>query len=480
MLSNTNDSVAVVWFRRDLRLLNNPALCHAAQYYRTVIPVYIHSPSELHISSEGSASRWWLHHSLAALDRTLQSRGSRLILRSGTVSEQLTRLMAETSASAVFWNRRYEPDTIERDSNVKASLKRQGITAESFNGSLLHEPWDITSQSGKPYQVFTPFWKACLARQPVPSASSDLEHWESPPQWPVSESLAEWNLLPAIPWDTGFGRVWNPGESGAHARLQEFMTSGLSGYAQGRDVPASPGTSRLSPHLHFGEISPRQIWAAVQSHRSKHSTDIETFLREIGWREFAHHILYHFPKTPESPLRESFQKFPWVQNPQFLRAWQRGKTGYPIVDAGMRELWTTGWMHNRVRMIVGSFLTKHLRISWQEGARWFWDTLVDADLANNTLGWQWIGGCGADAAPYFRVFNPMTQGEKFDPNGEYVRRWVPELAPLPNSVIHQPWTATASQLSSAGLRLGHDYPHPIVDHSQAREQALLAFSKIKE
>jgi deoxyribodipyrimidine photo-lyase len=418
---------------------------------------------------------------LSSLDSQLRQRSSQLILRSGGALEQLSALIAETGANAVFWNRRYEPESIRRDAEVKAALKERGIAAESFNASLLFEPWEVTTQAGKPYQVFTPFWKTCRAKPPVAEFVGFLPSSPLPSSPPRSEPLSSWNLLPKIPWDKAFSEQWQPGEQGAQAQLEKFLADAIANYSQGRDIPGTRGTSQLSPHLHFGEIGPRQIWAAVHKAFANHPPeDARTFLREIGWREFAYHILYHFPRTPTAPLRVDFERFPWASHAAQLRAWQRGQTGYPIVDAGMRELWTTGWMHNRVRMIVGSFLTKHLRISWTEGARWFWDTLVDADLASNTLGWQWIGGCGADAAPYFRVFNPMTQGEKFDPAGDYVRRWVPELSKLPSGVIHQPWTASPDVLRQAGVELEVNYPNPIVDHAEARARALEAFGKIRQ
>jgi deoxyribodipyrimidine photo-lyase len=484
MLNNSTDSTAIVWFRRDMRLSDNPALFEASQRYRTVIPVYLHTPEEDGEWPAGSASQWWLHHSLTSLQMQLMQGGSQLILRSGRALEQLNALITETGATAVLWNRRYEPESIRRDAAVKATLKARGVAAESFSASLLFEPWEVFTQTGKPYQVFTPFWKTCLAKKPPAPVAEFVRILPCPPlssAWPRSESLSSWNLLPKIPWDRAFPEHWQPGELGAQTQLNKFLAEAIKNYSQGRDIPGTHGTSQLSPHLHFGEISPRQIWAAVHKEFANHPPeDAQTFLREIGWREFAYHILYHFPQTPTAPLRADFERFPWASNAAQLRAWQRGQTGYPIVDAGMRELWTTGWMHNRVRMIVGSFLTKHLRISWQEGARWFWDTLVDADLASNTLGWQWIGGCGADAAPYFRVFNPMTQGEKFDPNGDYVRRWVPELAQLSSKVIHQPWTASAAELRQAEVALGTNYPPPIVDHSQARQRALEAFAAIRQ
>ncbi len=479
--SKHSTDLAIVWFRQDLRLSDNPAINHALAQHAAVIPVYIHCLEEEEDWPPGGATRWWLHHSLDSLSHHLRPLGSQLILRSGPALSVLQALVEETGATAVYWNRRYEPASITRDQAVKAELRGRGVTAESFNGSLLHEPWEVATKSGGPYQVFTPYWKTCLAQSVDPAPLPTPEIIPGRERWPASESLADWKLLPRRHWDAGFRAEWSPGEAGATTHLARFLQQAIANYREGRNTPGAVGTSRLSPHLHFGEISPRQVWCGVhEAFRGAPPEDARTFLTEIGWREFAYHILFHFPQTPVSPLRADFERFPWESNSDQLRAWQRGLTGYPIVDAGMRELWSTGWMHNRVRMIVGSFLTKDLRISWTEGARWFWDTLLDADLASNTMGWQWIGGCGADAAPYFRVFNPMTQGEKFDPNGTYVRKWVPELAQLPNRWIHQPWKASREELSRAHVQLGKTYPEPIVDHAEARVQALAAFAKLKD
>lgn len=455
-------------------------MTHALESHSSVIPVYILGPDEEGDWPAGGATRWWLRYSLESLDRDLRAKGSRLILRSGSALEVLQTLVNETGAQAVYWNRRYEPAITARDQVVKSELRNAGLTVESFNGSLLFEPWEVATKTGGPYQVFTPFWKACLARSVTTDPLPSPDKIPSPTRWPDSDKLADWKLLPTIPWDAGFHTAWSPGEAGAAQLLERFLPQAVTTYRESRNLPGTPGTSRLSPHLHFGEISPRQIWHAVhQRFHGRPPEDAATFLSEIGWREFAYHILFHFPTTPTKPLRTDFERFHWETNATQLRAWQRGLTGYPIVDAGMRELWTTGWMHNRVRMIVGSFLTKHLRISWTEGARWFWDTLVDADLASNTMGWQWIGGCGADAAPYFRVFNPIMQGEKFDPQGTYVRRWVPEIAKLSDKTIHQPWAATGDELRRAGVELGRTYPLPLVDHAEARNLALAAFGQLK-
>ncbi|MBL9188729.1 MAG: deoxyribodipyrimidine photo-lyase [Opitutaceae bacterium] len=476
----------LLWFRHDLRLQDNPALHAALARGVPVVPVFILDEAGEGRWPMGGASRWWLHHSLQALDAALRERGLRLILARGDSATMLRALVRATAADAVHWNRRYEPAIIARDKAIKAELNGAGIEAKSFNSGLLHEPHAIANKAGGPFQVFTPFWRHCLTLPVAEPIKISLATVPAPAKWPQSLGLDELELRPRIPWDAGLGETWTPGEAGGMKRLRHFAARAMEDYAEERNLPGRDGTSMLSPWLHFGEVSPRQVWAAVQA-RSKASgvfppsKGAAVFLSEVGWREFAHHLLFHFPHTPERPLREDFAKFPWADDPQGakLRAWQRGLTGYPIVDAGMRQLWRTGWMHNRVRMIVASFLVKHLRLPWNHGAEWFWDTLVDADLANNTLGWQWSAGCGADAAPYFRVFAPVLQGRKFDANGDYVRRWVPELAKLPAENLHTPWEAPAEVLAEAGVTLGKNYPHPIVDHATARDDALAAFKALR-
>ncbi len=479
-----DSACSLVWWRLDLRLADNPALQAAIKRGHPVIPLFIWSPEEEAPWEPGGASRWWLHQSLAALDAELRMTGSRLIITKGPSITALRRVIKETGATAIYWNRRYEPAVIARDRHIKDALRGEGLEVESFNGALLHEPWTIQNQSGKPFQVFTPFWKNCLTHPDPPPSLPAPRRLKAPKKWPKSIPLPALELEPSIAWDKGMRSVWRPGAVGARRELSRFLREAVAWYAENRNRPDRTGTSRLSPHLHFGEITPRQIWHALRDHASAGGIPEESwrgsqFLTEIGWREFAHHLLYHFPRTPTEPLRADFKRFPWRKEAAFLKAWQKGLTGYPIVDAGMRELWTTGWMHNRVRMLVASFLVKDLLISWQEGAAWFWDTLVDADLAQNTLGWQWTAGCGADAAPYFRVFNPSTQGEKFDPEGAYVRRWCPELKDLPDDWIHAPWDSPIEVLDRAGIELGRTYPERIVSHSIAREIALEAFAKLK-
>ena len=477
----------LLWFRNDLRLADNPALQAALSQGDSIIPVYIHAPEEHGSWPPGAASRWWLHHSLSDLEQALASRGSRLLIRTGPTLETLRQLIEQEDISHLFWNRVYEPTLTTRDTQIKQTLRDQGVDFRSFNAGLLFEPWEMLNQAGKPFRVFTPFWRKCQ------QVLSDLGPPQpAPEQLPAVElsdpgvSLASLGLLPKIHWDSGFPSHWTPGEAGALEQLDRFLDDGVDEYDEARDRPGITGTSRLSPHLHFGEIGPRQILHSLIS-QGMDPVDIPkigggSFLRELGWREFAFHLLHHFPDTTEAPLNPKFKHYPWLwekQAPETLQAWQQGRTGIPIVDAGMRELWHTGWMHNRVRMIVASWLTKNLGIHWLEGARWFWDTLVDADLASNTLGWQWTAGCGADAAPFFRIFNPVRQGERFDPQGDYVRRWVPELAELPDNRLHAPWEADARTLSAAGIKLGETYPEPMADLKTSRAQALENWDRIK-
>ncbi len=447
----------IVWFRQDLRLADNPALRAAAATGAPLLFLYIlddRSPGDWKM---GGASRWWLHHSLAALDKSLKGH---LVLRRGDAASVLKSVMRESGADRIFWNRSYEPFAVTRDTALKADL---GEAAQSFKGALLHEPWDLKTQGGTPFRVFTPFWKVMRQRDvpdALPAPGKLRFHAIK------SEKLTDWKLLPAKPdWAKGFD--WTPGEKSAQGALYNFLED-INDYARARDLPDRDGTSRLSPHLHWGEISPRQVWHAVRTHG--HGTGHETFLKELGWREFCAQLLFHNPALPTQPLDQRFVKFPWRKSGRDFRAWTRGQTGIPIVDAGMRQLWQTGWMHNRVRMIVASLLIKHLGIHWREGEDWFWDTLVDADLASNSANWQWVAGCGADAAPFFRIFNPVLQGKKFDPAGDYVRRFVPELKTLPDRYIHSPWEAP---------RPPADYPAPIVDLATGRMRALSAFKALK-
>jgi deoxyribodipyrimidine photo-lyase len=455
----------VVWFGADLRLADHPALRAAIARGGPVIPVFIQD------QDAGSASRWWLHQSLTELAAALETAGSRLVLRRGPAAEALAAVASESGARAVVWNRRYEPAAAEAEREAERRLRAQGVEAETFPGNLLFEPGTILNSSGKPFQVFTAFWKACLAAKPPAEPAAAPRRIPAPDKWPASLALSELRLEPTVDWAVGLREAWKPGEAGAVRQWRDFRRKALADYAVERNRPDHRGTSRLSPHLHFGEIGVRQVWHEAPPGGA--------YARQLAWREFSHHLLHHFPRLDREPLRPEFARFPWRMDERALRAWTRGRTGYPLVDAGMRELWHTGWMHNRVRMLAASFLVKHLLMPWQEGAAWFLDTLVDADLANNSMGWQWTAGCGADAAPYFRIFNPVLQGEKFDPEGAYVRRWVPELAKLPDEWIHQPWAAPPMVLSEAGIRLGTTYPRPIVEHEAARKRALEALATIR-
>jgi deoxyribodipyrimidine photo-lyase len=469
------------WFRQDLRLEDNPALRAAVAAEGPVIPVYILDDQTPGKWALGGASRWWLHYSLCALRESLRALGSDLVLRRGPPVDVLAQLIAETGAATVFMTRCYEPHAAALEPDLAQALKSQGVGLRRFGGNLLFEPEAIENREGRPYRVFTPFYKAFQAKPWGIQAADRPDVIPRPTAFPSSDRLEEWALTPTAPdWSVGLRETWTPGEAGARARLSDFLEAHVQDYVAQRDRPDTTGTSRLSPHLHFGEISPRTCWqqARLAAEQSEGGDGHAGFLRELVWREFSYHLLHHLPEIPASPLRPEFARFPWRDDAEHLAAWQRGRTGYPIVDAGMRELWHTGWMHNRVRMIAASFLVKDLLIPWQSGAAWFWDTLVDADLANNSASWQWVAGCGADAAPFFRIFNPVTQGEKFDSGGLYVRRWVPELANVPDRYLHKPWTAPESILERAGVILGKDYPHPVVDHAAARHQALAAFKSL--
>ena len=479
---------AIVWFRNDLRLADNPALHAAAASRRPLVCLYIHDEKTAAPRSLGGAARWWLHGSLQALHAALEKRGGRLTILRGATESTLLKLAAALNASAVYWNRRYDEPGRKLDATLETTLRQRKIEVESFNGHLLHEPWTLQNKAGKPFRVFTAYWRTAL-RHAAPESPVGAPRALTFHPWPQRfklepAPLASLKLEPQSPdWAGGIRAGWTPDEPSARTHLQRFLRDALGEYSTDRDRPDRLGTSRLSPYLAFGNISVRQVWhiaqQAVRSRRARAlPRQLEKFFAELGWREFNYHLLYHHPNLAERNFQSKFDPLPWRHDPRGLRAWQRGLTGYPIVDAGMRELWTTGWMHNRVRMVAASFLIKHLLIDWRTGEQWFWDTLVDADPANNPANWQWVAGTGADAAPYFRIFNPVLQGEKFDPEGAYVRRWVPELAKLPNKVIHKPWTAKAAQLAAAGVTLGKTYPHPIVDHDKARGRALMSVKSL--
>lgn len=471
----------IVWFRQDLRLRDNPALIAAGETKAPVLPVYILDDDNSGEWKMGAASRWWLDRSLRSLDQSLHNS---LHVFSGDAAEILTALVEKTGAGHVFWNRCYEPWRIKRDKKIKEVLKERDIRVKSFNGSLLYEPHETLKDGGKPYKVFTPFYKkGCLAKNGEPRAPQNTPESPSLFEMDKEHSIDDLGLMPSIKWYEEFETHWQPGEDGAHKKLKSFLEGGLNGYKEGRNRPDQEHVSRLSPHLHFGEISPHTVWHEAQAATAAHNCEKDGthFLSELGWREFSYNLLYHFPELTWENLQPKFNDFPWrAQHSQDLEAWQKGQTGVPMVDAGMRELWRTGYMHNRVRMIVGSFLVKNLLIHWHRGEEWFWDCLLDADLANNSASWQWIAGCGADAAPYFRIFNPVTQGQKFDPEGAYIRAYVPELKDCPVKYIHAPWEAPQGELEMAGITLGKTYPEPIVDLKASRERALEAFETIKK
>ncbi len=473
-MHNAGGTPVILWFRKDLRLDDNRALVHAVAAGRPVLPLYIHEPDN---GPLGAAQSWWLHHSLVALGHALERRGSRLLLRSGAPQAILSDLIAETGASEILWNKRYDPAGIETDSALKSTLRSGGVTVYGFSGQLLHDPSRMKTGTGRFYRVYTPFWRAFEASVEPEGPIEAPSALPAPAEWPNTGTLDDWHLLPTKPdWAAAFRELWTPGETGARKRLEAFVRTGLAGYAVGRDFPAEPHVSMLSPHLALGEISPARVWHATRElSGSVPAEDVTSFRKELVWREFGYHLLSHCPALAHRNFSEKFDGFPWRNDPEGLRRWQRGETGYPIIDAGMRQLWQTGWMHNRVRMIVASFLVKDLLIDWREGERWFRDTLVDADPASNAANWQWVAGSGADAAPFFRIFNPISQGEKFDPDGQYVRRFVPELKALPDRFVHRPFDAPLPVLEDAGVSLGKTYPRPIVDHKAARERALAAF-----
>ena len=473
----TTEAPVIVWFRKDLRLDDNAALSAAAETQRPVIALYIR---EKEIGPLGAAQAWWLHHSLASLGKTLSERGTPLVLRSGAADTVLSDLIQETGADTVYWSRRHDPAGVAIDTALKAALKARGITAKSFAGELLHDPTRQLTGEKKPYRVYTPFWKA-LEREGEPHDPIDAPEKLRPPRGSVSsETLDDWALLPTKPdWAAAFSDIWTPGEHAAHERLADFVDGPIDDYKTDRDRPGIDGTSMLSPYLALGEISPARIWHATRGLEARKDGVIQ-FRKELAWREFCHHLHFHFPALAERNWNDRFDSFPWETNERNFRLWTRGMTGYPIVDAGMRQLWKHGWMHNRVRMISASFLIKHLMIDWRRGEKWFRDTLVDADAASNPANWQWVAGSGADASPFFRIFNPILQGEKFDPDGRYVRAFVPELEELDPTFIHKPFDAPASVLEKAGIDLGKTYPKPIVDHAKARERALAAYKSLKD
>ena len=487
--SSKTKPVAVLWLRDDLRLSDHPALHAALEKAYAVLPVYIKEAPTPERRPLGAATKVWLHHALTALQSALEEKGSTLVIKRGDALSVLKQLIDQTGATALYWSRRYGEQERATDTAVKNFAKERGLDVESFNAHLLVEPWQVTTKTGQPMKVFTPFWRAARAlgdpSPPLPAPKKiplpDLDLSEL-----KSLSVSQLKLLPKKPdWASPMLAHWTISEKGAHNRLSAFLTHGLKGYAEDRNRPDLDHVSRLSPYLRFGMISSRQVWhaavAACADGRSKASDkDLSTFQSELGWREFSYHLLYHNPDLAHKNYQSRFDAFPWQNKAPLLKSWQKGLTGYPIVDAGMRELWQTGFMHNRVRMIAASFLIKHLMTDWRKGEDWFWDTLFDADPASNPASWQWVAGSGADAAPYFRIFNPILQGERFDPKGAYIRRFVPELSALPDDLIHKPWTAPPGFLAQCGIKLGRDYPLPLIDHGEGRDRALAAFKSLSE
>ncbi len=468
----------IVWFRRDLRLADNPALAAACAGAEKLLCIYVHAPLEECPWQPGAASRWWLHHSLTALDDELRAIGQRLHVFEGASARVIENLCRAVDSSDVHAGALVEPAARRRDRAVRDQLARSGITLHRHAPNLLFEPGSVLAANGNPYRVFTPFWRQARTRLPAGLPESMPTLPPPPAAVPVALVIGELGLLPGQRWDKGLGENWQPGEQGAAAALADFLDGEVLRYEEARNRPDQPGTSRVSPHLHFGEISPRQVVLTLRQRGLLNRG--EPFTREIGWREFCHHVLWHFPHTSDAPMVAGFASYPWLEPPdrELLTAWQQGRTGIPLVDAGMRELWATGWMHNRVRMVVASLLTKNLRTHWLHGARWFWDTLVDADLANNSAGWQWCAGSGADAAPYFRVFNPVLQGQRFDPRGDYVRRWIPELAHVPAAAIHSPWKLGPAQQRDFGIA-DSIYGSPLVDLVATRAAALEGFAAMR-
>lgn len=473
----STDKTSLVWLRDDLRLDDNPALTAAETLGLPLTVVYVLDEESAGIRPLGGAVKWWLHHSLTVLATSLEARGSRLVLRRGPAGDVIRQLATQTHAGHLFWNRRYGLPERTVDADLKAWAGENDIEASSFQANLLFEPWTIRTGAGGPYKVYTPFWRACLAgedvREPLAAPESLPAPAPSGRGLPASETLSSWRLLPSSPdWSGGLGETWKPGEEGAAQRLGDFLDGPADDYGTGRNIPGTEGTSRLSPYLRFGEVSPFRVWREIRN-RYPHQVpaDVGIYRSELGWREFCWHLLYTNPDLATKNVRPEFDRFAWESpTASELDAWQQGHTGYPFVDAGMRQLWQTGWMHNRVRMAAASFLIKNMLTDWRVGEAWFWDTLVDADSASNPANWQWVAGSGADASPYYRIFNPVTQSKKFDAAGKYLREFIPELAELDGKAIHEPW----------GLLGVNGYPEPLVALPESRERALDAFQKLKD
>lgn len=479
----------ILWLRQDLRLRDHPALHAAAKCDAPLLPVYIWETDENDRWLPGAAARTWLHHALEILEKELKGLGSCLVLKKGDPRKVLPKLAKELHVGTVFWTRRYEPAAAARDREIHKLLGDQGQSVETFNGRLLREPWEVTNEHDQPLRVFTPYWKRCIKDWEPDKTLPAPTRLPAPPKV-EGERLENLHLLPEKEgrWDLKLDRHWDIGEKGGWKHLRAFVEyEGLGGYSNRRNGLADQGTSSLSPYLHWGHLSPREIWWGVRERLNANknesdgaaATSMHPFTRQLFWREFSYSMLMHFPHTPDEPLREEFAHFPWKDHRENFRRWSKGKTGFPIVDAGMNQLWQEGWLHNRARMVVASFLVKDLMIHWQAGARWFWDTLVDADLANNSMGWQWVAGCGADSAPYFRIFNPHSQAQRFDADGDYVRRYVPQLAKLSHQTVHSPWELAEEERRAAGIQSEESYPKPMVDHSETRKQALASYGAMR-
>ena len=469
-----SNNINILWFRKDLRLMDNPALVEA-NLNAEIIPIFILDDTNPEENKMGAASRVWLYHSLKSLNISLQKK---INFYSGDPVKIISELINNYNINGVYWNRCYEPWEIRRDKKIKDLLKIKKVKAKSFNGSLIREPWEVLKEDQTPYKVFTALYKKAYLNSDI-----KVEVINEPTKINYSTKIFSSNtldtlkLLPNLSWADNIIKHWQVGEKNAHLKMTEFFKKGIDDYKEGRNFPFKKNVSRLSPHIHFGEISPKQLWVKAKSISSNKNT--EHFVSEICWREFSYYLLYHFPNLPKDNLQKKFNNFPWKDNNYYFDSWKKGKTGYPIIDAGMRELYETGYMHNRVRMIVASFLVKNLLIHWHKGERWFWDCLFDADLANNSASWQWVAGSGADAAPYFRIFNPVTQGVKFDVDGQYTKQYVPELKDMPNKYLFSPWEAPDDVLNKANVVLGGNYPKPIIDIKESREKALYSFSLIK-
>jgi len=471
--------IVIVWMRQDLRLSDNPAL-HAAAARGEVLPVYVFDQDVAGDFLIGDSSKWWLHQSLLSIQKECHNT---IVLSQGDSIKTLLKLVRKYKATAVYWNKCYEPWSIKQEKNLEKELVELGIDHQSFNASLLWDVEKVVKSDGTPYKVFTPFYKrGCLQQEPPRKPLPEFDIRKLFSKKIESLSVVDLKLLSNHDLEKSLDEVWEPGEHKAHAILKSFIKNRLFDYQEGRDFPDRKSVSSLSPYLHFGEISPHEIWYAVlkSGHEYASKNNVSCFLKELVWREFAYNVLYHNPTMPQKNLDRKFDVLEWSYDKKNLHAWQQGETGYPVIDAAMKELLLTGSMHNRMRMVVASFLVKNLMIDWRKGQEWFWKYLVDADLASNSFNWQWVAGCGYDASPYFRIFNPILQGKKFDPQGRYIQKFLPELALLPKKYIYTPWLAPEEVLLAAKIKLGKTYPLPVVDLGDSRDRVLTEFKKLKK